>query len=100
VPTLLDNTWLDGHSDGLAIFTRFMTGLLKPKNRILGVDLAGDVGSAPILAIIAAIGLLLTGKYSKDIFNLVVGMNRWSYRVYAYTSLMTSKYPPFRLWDD
>ena len=100
MPTLLDNTWLDCHSDGLAIFTRFMTGLLKPKNRILGVDLAGDVGSAPILAIIAAIGLLLTGKYSKDIFNLVVGMNRWSYRVYAYTSLMTSKYPPFRLWDD
>jgi hypothetical protein len=53
-----------------------------------------------ILAIIAAVILLFTGKYPKDIFNLVIGMNRWSYRVYAYVALMTDEYPPFRLWDD
>ena len=53
-----------------------------------------------ILAIIAAIALLFTGKYPKDIFKLVVGMNRWTYRVAAYASLMTDRYPPFRLWDD
>jgi hypothetical protein len=52
-----------------------------------------------ILAIIAAIALLFTGKYPGDIFNLVVGFNRWSYRVAAYASLMTDHYPPFRLWD-
>ena len=52
------------------------------------------------LAIIAAIALLFTGKYPKDIFKLVVGFNRWSYRVAAYASLMTDEYPPFRLWDD
>ncbi len=56
-------------------------------------------GLTPILAIFAAITVLFTGKYPKDIFKLVVGTNRWSYRVYAYASLMTDHYPPFRLWD-
>jgi hypothetical protein len=60
----------------------------------------GPGGLAFILAIFAGIALLFTGKYPEDIFKLVVGMNRWSYRVAAYASLMTDKYPPFRLWDD
>ena len=57
-------------------------------------------GLVSILAIIAAIALLFTGKYPEGIFKLVVGMNRWTYRVAAYASLMTDQYPPFRLWDD
>jgi hypothetical protein len=59
----------------------------------------GGGGLTSILAIFAAIALLFTGKYPQDIFNLVVGLNRWSYRVAAYASLMTDHYPPFRLWD-
>ena len=59
----------------------------------------GNTGLVFILAIFAAVALLFTGKYPKDIFNLVVGMNRWSYRVAAYAALMTDQYPPFRLWD-
>ena len=53
-----------------------------------------------VLVIIAAIALLFTGRYYGDIFKLVVGMNRWSYRACAYAALMTDQYPPFRLWDD
>lgn len=53
-----------------------------------------------ILALFAGISLLFTGKYPQDIFKLVVGMNRWTYRVAAYASLMTDEYPPFRLWDN
>ncbi len=60
----------------------------------------GRGGLVTILAIFAAIALLFTGKYPEDIFKLVVGMNRWTYRVAAYASLMTDRYPPFRLWDD
>ena len=60
----------------------------------------GGGGLVSILAIIAAIVLLFTGKYPKDIFKFVVGMNRWTYRVAAYVVLMTDHYPPFRLWDD
>ncbi len=59
----------------------------------------GGAGLTFYLAIFAAIALLFTGKYPNDIFKLVVGINRWSYRVAAYASLMTDKYPPFRLWD-
>ena len=58
------------------------------------------VGLAFILAIFGAIAVLFTGKYPEDIFKLVVGTNRWSYRVTAYATLMTDRYPPFRLWDN
>jgi len=59
----------------------------------------GGAGLIFYLVIFAAIALLFTGKYPQDIFKLVVGLNRWSYRVAAYASLMTDHYPPFRLWD-
>jgi hypothetical protein len=52
-----------------------------------------------ILAIFASIALLFTGKYPTDIFKFVMGMNRWTYHVAAYASLMTDSYPPFRLSD-
>lgn len=64
----------------------------------VGEDRGG--GLVSVLAIFAAIALLFTGKYPKDIFKLVVGINRWAFRVYSYVGLMTDEYPPFRLWDD
>jgi len=60
----------------------------------------GNVGLIFWLVLFAGIVLLFTGKYPKEIFKLVVGMNRWGYRVTAYVTLMTDEYPPFRLWDD
>ncbi len=54
----------------------------------------------PILVFIAAVILLFTGKYNQDLFNLIMGMNRWSLRVAAYVSLMRDEYPPFRLYED
>jgi Domain of unknown function (DUF4389) len=50
-----------------------------------------------VLVLFAAIVLLFTGKYPKDIYNLILGINRWSLRVAAYSGLMTDRYPPFRL---
>jgi len=64
-----------------------------------GYSEGGGGGLVFILAIIAAVILLFTGKYNQDIFKLVMGMNRWTYRVAAYVTLMTDEYPPFRLWD-
>jgi hypothetical protein len=50
-----------------------------------------------VLVFIAAIALLFTGRYPRDIFRLVIGVNRWAFRVIAYAALMRDEYPPFRL---
>jgi hypothetical protein len=50
-----------------------------------------------ILVLIAAVILLFTGRYQQALFDLVMGINRWIFRVLAYTSLMRDEYPPFRL---
>ena len=50
-----------------------------------------------VLVLIAAVTLLFRGRYPTDIFELVMGMQRWSYRVSGYSGLLYDDYPPFRL---
>lgn len=50
-----------------------------------------------LLVLIAAVILLFTGRYRHELSNLIIGINRWIYRVAAYVLLLRDEYPPFRL---
>jgi hypothetical protein len=50
-----------------------------------------------LLVVIGGIFLLITGGYPRPLFDLLLGINRWLYRVVAYVAFLRDEYPPFRL---
>jgi len=78
----------------LAIPHYIVVGILLGGYRVAGTPSLGLIG---VLVLIAAVALAFTGAYLPEIFDLVIGLNRWVLRVVAYASLMTDEYPPFRL---
>jgi hypothetical protein len=58
---------------------------------------AASISLLSLLVCIAAVILLFTGVYRPGIFDLLMGINRWTVRTITYAALMSDKYPPFRL---
>jgi hypothetical protein len=51
-----------------------------------------------VSVIIAWFAILFTGRYPRSLFDYVVGVDRWTLRVFAYAFLLvTDEYPPFSL---
>jgi hypothetical protein len=59
--------------------------------------IAGGGGLISLLAVVAGVMLLVTAKYPPQLFDVLMGLNRWCYRVLAYVALLRDEYPPFRL---
>lgn len=68
-----------------------------PHYLILAVFVGTWGGLVGLLVLISGVMLLFTGRYPASLFEFIMGMNRWAFRVYAYAGLMTDDYPPFRL---
>jgi hypothetical protein len=107
-PATLEVAYPDGLSRGLVLIKWWLLAI--PHYLVLvfiiggGVGWWWDTGTAVwsgglvgILVFIAAVILLFTGRYPKPLFDLIIGLNRWAFRVFGYVTLMTDDYPPFRL---
>jgi hypothetical protein len=59
------------------------------------------LGIGVLFAKIAAFFIVLfTGRYPRGIFDYVVAVFRWAWRVNSYVMLLTDRYPPFSLQEE
>jgi hypothetical protein len=98
-PADLDIPYPEKLSRRLALVKWWLLAI--PHYLIIGVLLGGIGlhwgGLVLFLTVFAGIMLLFTSRYPADLFKIIVGANRWSFRVLAYVALMTDRYPPFSL---
>jgi F0F1-type ATP synthase membrane subunit c/vacuolar-type H+-ATPase subunit K len=97
-PARLEVVYPERLSRGLVLVKWWLLAI--PHYIIVGL-LAGGAGLGGgligILVLVAVVILMFTARYPQELFDLVMGLNRWAYRVLTYAALMRDEYPPFRL---
>lgn len=98
-PATLDVEYPEKLSRGLVLVKWWLLAI--PHYIVVGILHGGwgprSGGLNAVLVLFAVVVLLFTGRYPVSLFDLVIGFNRWAFRVAAYASLMRDEYPPFRL---
>jgi len=87
---------------GLRLIGWWLLGI--PQYVIAGLLSGGGIGwgrygggVVGVLVFIVAMLLLFKNRYPRDVFDVMMGFNRWVIRVTAFALFLRPEYPPFRL---
>ena len=64
-----------------------------------GIGLHFPVGGGGLIALLAIVAMAITmvkNEYPQGLFDFIMGLNRWCFRVLTYAVLIRDEYPPFR----
>jgi hypothetical protein len=101
-PARIDIAYPEEQRRGFRLIGWWLLGI--PQYAIAAVFTGGGIswvgrfggGLDAILLFVVAMLLLFKNRYPHDVFDLIMGVNRWVFRVGAYATFMTPQYPPFR----
>ena len=97
-PCQLDIAYPEHLSRGLVWVKWWLLAI--PQLVLVGIFAGGAQwggGLVAALSLVAGVTLAVRQEYPTTVHDLVMGLERWSWRVVAYVALMRDEYPPFRL---